>query len=150
MSLPQSPKAAEEYDKITSCGQAAQPHPATSAKPGTKPDDALNPTFSGAIRVPSPDPSLLSTEDWNIPRVGRSPDGLLGPPGSRRHASRSPAPPRTLKGKVRHFWIANKGLALVLIAQVFGTLMNVTTRILEVEGNNGKSEVSLQSESLTY
>ncbi|KAF2101083.1 hypothetical protein NA57DRAFT_24049, partial [Rhizodiscina lignyota] len=35
-------------------------------------------------------------------------------------------------------WVRNKGLALVLIAQVFGTLMNVTTRLLEVEGNNGK------------
>ncbi|KYG44728.1 hypothetical protein M433DRAFT_39635, partial [Acidomyces richmondensis BFW] len=36
------------------------------------------------------------------------------------------------------FWIRNKGLAFMLIAQIFGTLMNVTTRLLEVEGNNGK------------
>ncbi|KAF2431928.1 hypothetical protein EJ08DRAFT_586544 [Tothia fuscella] len=39
---------------------------------------------------------------------------------------------------MKAFWVRNKGLGLVLLAQVFGTLMNVTTRILELEGNNGK------------
>jgi len=32
----------------------------------------------------------------------------------------------------------NKGVFYVLLAQVFGVLMNVTTRILEVKGNNGQ------------
>lgn len=36
------------------------------------------------------------------------------------------------------FWSRNKGLALVFMSQFFGTLMNVTTRILEKEGNEGK------------
>jgi hypothetical protein len=35
-------------------------------------------------------------------------------------------------------WIKNKGLFLVLIAQFFGASMNVTTRLLEMEGNDGK------------
>lgn len=36
------------------------------------------------------------------------------------------------------YWIRNKGLAYMLLAQVFGVLMNVTTRLLEVEGNKGE------------
>lgn len=32
----------------------------------------------------------------------------------------------------------NKGVFYVLLAQVFGVLMNVTTRILEIKGNNGE------------
>jgi drug/metabolite transporter (DMT)-like permease len=35
-------------------------------------------------------------------------------------------------------WIRNKGLAYMLLAQVFGVLMNVTTRLLEIEGNKGE------------
>ncbi|KAF2666400.1 hypothetical protein BT63DRAFT_377242 [Microthyrium microscopicum] len=41
-------------------------------------------------------------------------------------------------GFLHSFWGRNKGLVLVLIAQIFGVLMNVTTRLLELEGNNGK------------
>jgi hypothetical protein len=36
------------------------------------------------------------------------------------------------------FWVKNKGLAFVVAAQVFNCLMNVTIRILEIEGNHGK------------
>jgi drug/metabolite transporter (DMT)-like permease len=45
---------------------------------------------------------------------------------------------KTFKGRLRKFWIRNLGLGYMLLGQVFGTLMNVTTRILEVEGNDGK------------
>jgi hypothetical protein len=41
-------------------------------------------------------------------------------------------------------WVKNKGLAYVLAAQVFNCLMNVTIRILEIEGNNGKGFHPLQ------
>ena len=58
-------------------------------------------------------------------------------PNLERIASRSPAPPTTLKGKWAVFWHKNKGLALVLLAQFFGGLMNVATRILEVDATNG-------------
>lgn len=47
-------------------------------------------------------------------------------------------PPEAPSGKLRAFYQRNKGLAMVLLAQVFGTLMNVTTRLLEIQGNNGK------------
>ena len=55
-----------------------------------------------------------------------------------QHASKTPALPPTFKSRILGGWTSNKGLALVLLAQVFGTLMNVTTRLLEVEGNDGK------------
>lgn len=44
-------------------------------------------------------------------------------------------PPR---GKWRVFYENNRGLFYVLLAQVFGCLMNVTTRLLEIEGNHGE------------
>ncbi|MCJ1404139.1 hypothetical protein MMC11_007364 [Xylographa trunciseda] len=48
-----------------------------------------------------------------------------------RIPSRSPAPPRTWRDKCKASWQRNKGLALVLIAMIFGGLMNVATRLLE-------------------
>ncbi|OCK93953.1 uncharacterized protein K441DRAFT_563860 [Cenococcum geophilum 1.58] len=109
------------------------------AKPSAKSDqEQLTVPFTGGIRAPSPDTlSNISIDDLNNIRIGRIPD-YLPVPASRRHASSSPAPPKTLKEKAAVFWTRNKGLALVLLAQVFGTLMNVTTRLLEVEGNHGK------------
>jgi hypothetical protein len=79
------------------------------------------------LRVPSPDTlSELSIDDNGLVRPGRG-SIALQPLG--RIASRSPAPPkRTFKERLRVSWIKNKGLGLVLLAQVFGTLMNVTTR----------------------
>ena len=45
-----------------------------------------------------------------------------------------PSPPTD----VRTFVQQNKGLVYVLSAQLFGVLMNVTTRLLEIEGNHGQ------------
>lgn len=103
---------------------------------GNKLEESLN-VARGAIRVPSPDPSLLSIDDSNNIQFGRNSNYYPDQSG-RRHASRSPAPLRTAKGRVQAIWTKNKGLVLVLISQFFGALMNVTTRLLEMEGNNGK------------
>ncbi|RYN29528.1 hypothetical protein AA0117_g5600 [Alternaria alternata] len=111
-----------------------EPEAESSLKTGDKTDDTLT-VHRGAIRVPSPDPSLVSIDDSNIIRFGQNPD--YAPLYHDRYASRLPAPPRTFKGRIQASWTSNKGLALVLLAQLFGTLMNVTTRILEMEGNKG-------------
>lgn len=143
MSLPPPPKAEDAHDKLAApapATAAADPHHDVPIKPGEKPDDSLNVTFGGAIRAPSPVPSLLSVDDASHVRTGRAAD-RLAVPEARRHASRSPVPtPRTWGGSIRLFWTTNKGLALVLFSQLFGTLMNVTTRMLEIEGNNGMSQ----------
>lgn len=110
--------------------------PAMAAKSD---QDTLTVSFGGGIRAPSPDSSLFSIEDFNNVRLGRYPDRLHVSNGPGRDFG-SPVPRvRTLKGKVAQFWAANKGLALVMISQFFGSLMNVTTRMLEVEGNHGMS-----------
>ena len=139
MSLPPPPKAADE--QYGHSDTADEHYPVVAVKPSAKPDASLNATFGGGIRVPSPDPSLLSIDDVNNLRLGRNLDYLpVGTSG--RHASRSPAPrPQTLKGRLALFWARNKGLAYVLFSQLFGTLMNVTTRKLEIEGNDGMSSV---------
>jgi hypothetical protein len=79
------------------------------------------------LRIPSPDTlSELSVDDNGLVRPGR---GSIAIQRLGRIASRSPARPRrTLKERSHDFWIKNKGLGLVLLAQIFGTLMNVTTR----------------------
>ncbi|KAL5411562.1 hypothetical protein PMIN04_010194 [Paraphaeosphaeria minitans] len=112
---------------------AIEPENEVSVKPGTKPAEAFSVTFTGGIRAPSPLPSLWLVED--VGRLGRREDVGY----NRRRPSRSPVRrAETLKEKLRVFWVGNLGLILVLVAQLFGTLMNVTTRMLEIEGNDGK------------
>lgn len=42
------------------------------------------------------------------------------------------------QAKLHAIWVRNAGLFYMLLAQVFGVMMNVTTRLLEIEGNKGK------------
>ncbi|KAF2018196.1 hypothetical protein BU24DRAFT_440860 [Aaosphaeria arxii CBS 175.79] len=140
MSLSPKSKPFESDDKpAVSQDATGQQTQYSVVKSAAKSDQgALNVTLGGGIRASSPAPSLISIDDSNNIRLGRQPD-YLPVQYSHRHDSLSPAPrPRTLKGRISAFWKANKGLALVLISQLFGTGMNVTTRMLEVEGNNGK------------
>lgn len=62
---------------------------------------------------------------------------LLITQSSGRGPWRSPLPPIGLRGKATTFWAKNKGLALVILAQLFGIMMNVTTRLLELDGRHG-------------
>lgn len=49
--------------------------------------------------------------------------GLLNVPAGNPLSSHSPVPPQgTWKGKIQASWTTNKGLALVILAQLFGTL----------------------------
>ena len=78
------------------------------------------------------DLSTYSADNENERRAGRQLN--LSP----RLLSRSPAPlPTTWKERILLFWASNKGLALVILAQVFGVMMNVTTRLLEMAGTSG-------------
>ena len=52
-------------------------------------------------------------------------------PDLERIPSRSLVLPKTWRDKCKAFWQRNKGLALVLLSQIFGGLMNVATRLLE-------------------
>ncbi|MCJ1379108.1 hypothetical protein MMC17_002208 [Xylographa soralifera] len=59
-------------------------------------------------------------------------------PNLERIPSKSLVPLRTWPDKCKAFWQRNKGLALVLLSQIFGGLMNVATRLLE-GGDDGLS-----------
>jgi hypothetical protein len=131
------PKDFDNDDKYATSQQLSELEAEPSDKPGGNKLDGSLAIARGAIRVPSPDPSLLSIDDSNNIRFGQNPD-YISDQSDRRRASRSPTPPRTVKEKVHLFWRKNKGLLLVLISQFFGALMNVTTRLLEMEGNDGK------------
>jgi hypothetical protein len=137
--LPQA-KASDHHFKSVLTAQHVEPQAEVTVKSGAKSEsDHLHVTFSGGIRAPSPNPSLLSIDDCNNIRIGHSAEWAPTlDEQSWRCSSRSPAPQTSLKGKIHASWLRNKGLALVLIAQIFGTLMNVTTRLLEMEGNQGK------------
>lgn len=108
------------------------------AKPGKRFEvgrhDSLHPGFPEHIRAASPDTlSLLSAEEYEPLRTGRSTSR-----GAARNASQSPAPPKGWRDRIKAGWVRNKGVLMVVLAQVFGTLMNVLTRMLELDGNNGK------------
>ena len=97
----------------------------------------LRTPLSGPIRPLSPDTlSNLSADDYE---QIRPPQPSRNPRNGDIHGSPRP---KTYKpgwrGRLEAFWVRNKGLAYMLAAQVFGTLMNVTTRLLEIEGNKGK------------
>ena len=80
------------------------------------------------------DLSTYSADNENERRTGR----LLTVSSSGRLLSRSPAPsPRTWKQAFRLFWARNKGLTLVMLSQLFGVMMNVTIRLLEMSGTSG-------------
>ena len=63
----------------------------------------------------------------------------LNVPSHLRSPSPSPAPSPSKRWNRRlvDFWAKNKGLALVVISQLFGVMMNVTTRLLEMDSHHG-------------
>ena len=96
-------------------------------------DVPLQPAFARSSDTLS-DISTYSADNENERRTGR----LLTLSSSGRLLSRSPAPPsQTWKEKLWQFWARNKGLALVVMAQLFGVMMNVTIRLLEMSGTSG-------------
>jgi len=83
------------------------------------------PPFQGPMRPLSPDTlSNLSIDEYQ----------QLHAISNIKHRPQS----KTWKGKIQIIWERNLGLLYMLIAQLFGTMMNVATRFLEIEGNKGK------------
>lgn len=91
---------------------------------------------SRPARPMSPDASsILSTDEYEqlAPQRSRSQPSQI-----HSSAERSEEQSESWRSRLRTLWTRNKGIAYMLMAQVFGVLMNVTTRLLEVEGNKGK------------
>lgn len=97
----------------------------------------LSAPLTGPVRPLSPDTlSNFSIDEYE--QIHPRQDSRQLDADATSGAESAPPPPPGFRGKLRKFWIRNKGLAYMLLGQVFGTLMNVTTRLLEVEGNKGK------------
>ncbi|PGH06178.1 hypothetical protein GX51_02566 [Blastomyces parvus] len=45
---------------------------------------------------------------------------------------------KSWRRKFRHTWLMSKGMVMVMLAQFFGSSMNVMTRTLQLDGNHGK------------
>lgn len=115
----------------------------TNVKAGSKPStDEANlalPTRNPFARTSSPfsDASIYSADN-ETDRRGR----LLLPSNGERYPSKSPVPAPPTRSKWRRtltaLWVKNKGLALVMLSQLFGVMMSVTTRLLEMDGVHGK------------
>ncbi len=133
--LSSKPRAAEPFSSSIS---DAPPSIASNGKPSKASsnhsylDTPLQSEFARSSDTIS-DISIYSADNENERRTGR----LLTATSGVRLPSRSPAPPRTWKGKIEASWVKNKGLALVMISQLFGVMMNVTTRLLEMDGSHG-------------
>ena len=95
-----------------------------------------------AHHTPSPDSDTIydvSTYSVRSEHEGRTGRPFTLSAEGNRLASLPPAAPRptTWKRKAKASWASNKGLALVMLAQLFAVMMNVTTRLLEMDGTHG-------------
>ncbi len=81
----------------------------------------------------SSDSSTYLADNENERRTGPLPTVS----GATRLPSPVSAPPTKWKRRLQASWATNKGLALVILAQLFGVMMNVTTRLLEMDGIHG-------------
>lgn len=96
----------------------------------------LEPPQHRLHRPLSPDTlSNLSAEEFD--QLGPRNDETYGWSNSGQQTSR-PSWITNGQARFRTLWIRNAGLFYMLLAQVFGVMMNVTTRLLEIEGNKGK------------
>lgn len=75
--------------------------------------------------------SASSADNTDQRRTGR----LLLTTNGPRLPSLSPPPRKVRKGPWAMFWMRNKGMVMVLLSQLFGALMSVTTRLLETSGS---------------
>ena len=88
------------------------------------------------------DPSIESLSDISAhslacPNDEESRAGYPLSHGEARLRSRSLGSERCWRHRLNDFWARNKGLILVTLAQLFGALMSVTTRLLETDGKHG-------------
>lgn len=146
---PQNPGLATDKPAIRSesCDQTASADRQDSSSPrgrprhtkedvSNSPNRYLSAPVSQSSRPLSPDAlSNLSAEEFEQLRPLRS---VTWPSYSDDPTGKPPPRLTGWRNKLAAYWTRNKGLAYMLLAQVFGVLMNVTTRLLEVEGNKGE------------
>jgi len=135
-----SPKLEVENDKssvssLSVVGPSKPAVPRAEAKAAEKQSHLDVPLQSAFARSSDDLESLLSTYSANNENERRSGSWIANPrPGP---SSWTPRLAETWKDKILSFYALNRGLALVMVSQFFGALMNVTTRLLETRGKPG-------------
>lgn len=135
-----SPKLEVENDKssvssLSVVGPSDPAVPRAEAKAAEKQSHLDVPLQSAFARSSDDLESLLSTYSANNENERRSGSWIVNPrPGP---SSWTPRLAETWKDKILSFYALNRGLALVMVSQLFGALMNVTTRLLETRGKPG-------------
>jgi drug/metabolite transporter (DMT)-like permease len=93
-------------------------------------------TRTGPVRPLSPD-TLSDFSFHEYPQSSNLDPSPFPPPSS-------PSSPSSFRHRLRAFYTHNLGLLYMLLAQLFGTAMNVATRLLEVSANHGRGMHPLQ------
>ncbi|KAM0715554.1 hypothetical protein Q7P37_009052 [Cladosporium fusiforme] len=111
---------------------------------GVRPEQKNADDSDKSLRTPSRPDRILSPDAFSHTSLDEQvrPREPLGPPDydglDEDPDGETPTPLAGWRVTLQESWTRNKGLAYMLMAQVFGVLMNVTTRVLEIEGNKGK------------
>jgi len=140
MSLASSMPSGENVKGLSSLRQGFEYSSPCNDKPRTKATNGrtlLDVPLESSLR-----PSLDSFSDFSTYSLDYHSDSerRAAQPLVHREArlhSRSPGPRETWKHSKDEWWARNKGLVLVIFAQLFGALMSVTTRLLETDGSHG-------------
>ena len=135
-----SPKVEAEDDKssvsnLSVVGVSPPKIPRAEAKAANKRSHLDVPLQSAFARTSDDLESLLST--YSADNENERLSGPLVANSRPRPSSWTPRLAGTLKDKILSFYAFNRGLALVMVSQLFGALMNVTTRLLETGGKPG-------------
>ena len=113
------------------------------ARPLQQKDASQIERAQGLLGIPLEFPSRHSIEtfsDVSTYSTGNENDHRNGPvlcSGSVPEYSSFPDPAQVCIAQTATFWSRNKGLVLVVLAQAFGALMSLLTRLLETEGSHG-------------
>ncbi|KAK2625119.1 hypothetical protein QTJ16_005488 [Diplocarpon rosae] len=133
MSLPQAPLRAEPACK-TPTDEPEESLESVQNVPSNF--DTLhhgtNRTYRSPSQAKTAEASLLDPEA--LRRLSVSTISSVGRPRSMSPHPHSIAASRAWPASLWKFWTENQGMLLVTLSQLFGALMNVTTRLLELEG----------------
>ena len=96
---------------------------------------------SDSLLSPNPRVSTVFSDDG----FGRQSASLIAQTDHQGLSFRPPVSiPRTWRARLTSSWARNKGLFLITLAQLFGVMMNVTTKFLEMDSIHGAGMQPLQ------
>ena len=121
-------------------GEAGKYDPFVDVRADATLRNERSPAFLGVPLESSLRHSTDTLSDISTYSLSNGPDGRsenLFNDRSTQLQSDSPGHVRGLKGQMISLWLRNKGLLLVVLSQLFGAVMSLTTRLLETDGPHG-------------